>query len=53
MTYEGETTRSSSLVMKILVVLFIAWVAYWAATGGLTEIPTPEESATAGVAALF
>ena len=29
--------------MRILVIVMIAWVAYWAATGGLDRIVVPEE----------
>lgn len=38
MTYQGSPAGSGSRVMKILVVITIAMVAYWAATGGLDEI---------------
>jgi hypothetical protein len=29
--------------MRALVIIMIAWVAYWAAMGGLDEIPLPEK----------
>lgn len=42
MTYEGQPTRAGSNIIKALVVITIAWVAYWAASGGLDEIAIPE-----------
>lgn len=32
--------------MKVLVVLAIVWVAYWASTGGLDQIGIPESAPT-------
>lgn len=32
--------------MKILVVIAIIWVAFWAVNGGLEQITGPESSAT-------
>ncbi|MFV1962090.1 MAG: hypothetical protein ACC658_09665 [Acidimicrobiia bacterium] len=46
MTYNGQASRASNNVMKVLVILAIAWVAYWAATGGLDQIATPEIAAS-------
>ena len=45
MTYQGQPSRSSNIVLKVLVVATIVWVAYWAATGGIDEIPMPETTA--------
>ena len=42
MTYQGEPTRSNSTILKVLVVVTIVWVAYWASTGGLDRIVVPE-----------
>ena len=42
MTYNGPASRATNNVMKFLVILTIALVAYWAATGGLDRIVTPE-----------
>lgn len=43
MTYNsGQVSRATNNVMKVLVILTIALVAYWAATGGLDRIVTPE-----------
>lgn len=42
MTYNGPASRATNNVMKVLVILTIALVAYWAATGGLDRIATPE-----------
>ncbi len=41
-TYDGRASRATNNVMKVLVILTIALVAYWAATGGLDRIATPE-----------
>ena len=43
MTFRGEATPATTRTMKILVLVMIAWVAYWAATGGLDQIVVPEE----------
>lgn len=53
MTFEGEATSGSTTTMKILVILFIAWVAYWAATGGLDQIVIPEEESTTSLLSLL
>ncbi len=45
-TYNGQASRVSNNVMKALVILTIAWVAYWAATGGLDQIAVPETVAS-------
>jgi hypothetical protein len=45
-TYNGQASRVSNNVMKALVILTIAWVAYWAATGGLDQIAIPETAAS-------
>lgn len=34
------------MVMKVLVIVTIVWVAYWAANGGLDSIGAPEASAS-------
>lgn len=46
MTQHEAVVRTPTTLMRILIVLFIAWVAYWAINGGLNEIPVPEETAT-------
>lgn len=38
MTYAGNTSRPSNRVLIVLVVITIAFVAFWAMTGGLDEI---------------
>lgn len=53
MTYQAETARSSSRILRLLVVVMIVWVAYWASTGGLDQIIVPEEEPATSVAALF
>jgi len=45
-TFKGEATRGSTRVLKILVIVMIAWVAYWAATGGLDQIVIPDQEST-------
>jgi hypothetical protein len=42
MTYNGGPSRTSNNVMKFLVIIAIVWIGYWAATGGLDQIGTPE-----------
>ena len=42
MTYEGHA-RGSNRVLIALVVITIFVVAYWAANGGLDQIPTTEQ----------
>lgn len=44
MTYRGEPAGSGALVMRALVIITIALVAYWAATGGLDEIQVVDTS---------
>lgn len=46
MTYNGQPTRSTNTVMKVLVIIAIVWVAFWAVNGGLEEITVPETSAS-------
>ena len=41
MTYEGRPEEKGNRFLKILVVVVIAWVAYWAANGGIDQIPLP------------
>ena len=41
LTYEGQPTRSNTAILKTLVIITIAWFAYWAATGGLDQIAVP------------
>jgi len=36
--------KSSSRTMKMLVIVFAVWVAYWAATGGIDRIPVSTSS---------
>ncbi len=42
MTYQGQPASSTNNVLKVLVVVTIIWVAYWAGTGGLDEIATSQ-----------
>ncbi|MEA1902083.1 MAG: hypothetical protein U9N56_00995 [Actinomycetota bacterium] len=44
MTYDGHQTRSGSNILRFLVIVTIAWVAYWASTGGLDQIPAVESA---------
>lgn len=44
-TYDGRPARSTNTVMKILVIIAIIWVAFWAVNGGLEQITVPESSA--------
>ena len=46
MTYQGAPSRTTNTVLKVLVIVTIIWVAYWAATGGLDQIVIPESTAT-------
>lgn len=46
MTYRGQPAGSGSRVLQALIVITIALVAYWAATGGLDEIPVPDTGAS-------
>ena len=50
MTYQGQPSSSTNTILKVLVVILIVWVAYWAATGGFDQIaitsPTPAETTT-------
>lgn len=45
-TFQGESTRSGSNVLKTLVVITIVLVAYWAASGGLDRIEVPSTTPT-------
>ena len=45
MTYNGGPSRVTNNVMKVLVIVTIVWVGYWAATGGLDQIATPGNGA--------
>ena len=45
----GEITipaSSTNTILKVLVVVLIVWVAYWAATGGIDEIVVNQPSST-------
>lgn len=42
MTYTGNTSRTTNRVMIALVVVTIAFVAFWAMNGGLDEIQVAE-----------
>lgn len=44
MTYQGQPVGSSALVLRALIIIAIALVAYWAATGGLDEIPVADNT---------
>lgn len=44
MTYQGQPAGSSAYVLRVLIVITIALVAYWASTGGLDEIPVAENA---------
>lgn len=44
MTYQGQPSTSTNTVLKVLVVIAIIWVAYWAATGGIDRIATNQTS---------
>ena len=50
MTYQGQPSSSTNTILKVLVVILIIWVAYWASTGGLDQITTtgstPAETTT-------
>lgn len=48
MTYRGEPAGSGALVMRALVIITIALVAYWAATGGLDEIQVVDANVVNG-----
>lgn len=43
-TYQGEPAGSGAFVMRVLVIITIALIAYWAATGGLDEIQVVDTS---------
>jgi hypothetical protein len=45
-TYEGNPARRGNQVMKVLVIITIALVAYWAVNGGLDEITVSDTAAT-------
>lgn len=53
MTYEGNPARGRSRVMKVLVVITIALVAYWAVNGGLDEIEVADTSSAYSIVRLF
>ena len=53
MTFEGEATKSSTRTMKILVVVLIIWVAYWATNGGLEQIAVPENAGSTAVGTAY
>ena len=53
MTFEGEATKSSTRTMKILVVVLIIWVAYWATNGGLEQIAVPENAGSMAVGTAY
>lgn len=42
LTYAPNTSRSSNRVLTVLVLITIVIVAWWAMTGGLDEVETPE-----------
>jgi len=42
LTYVGPTSRSSNRVLMVLVVITIAFVAFWALRGGFDAIPQAE-----------
>lgn len=44
MTYQGQPVGSSAQVLRALIVITIALVAYWAATGGLDQIPIADDA---------
>lgn len=46
MTYRGSHANRGKQIMKVLVVITIALVAYWASTGGLDQIPVAEAAST-------
>ena len=46
MTFEGRATPNTTRIMRILVILMIAGVAYWAAKGGLDQIAIPDGATT-------
>ena len=53
MTFEGEATKSSTRTMKVLVVVVIIWVAYWATNGGLDRIVVPENAGSIAVGTAY
>lgn len=44
LTYRGQPAGSGARVLRALIVLTIALVAYWASTGGLDQIPVADNS---------
>lgn len=42
MTYRGSPAPRGNQIMTVLVIITIALVAYWAATGGLDQILVAE-----------
>ncbi|HXV72152.1 MAG TPA: hypothetical protein VEB69_12235 [Acidimicrobiia bacterium] len=47
MTHRGQAARRTNRVLIGLVVLTIAAVAFWAANGGLEEIPGSQQGTAA------
>ncbi len=45
MTYQGQPVGSSAQVLRALIIIMIALVSYWAANGGLDQIPIADNSA--------
>lgn len=45
MTYQGQPVGSSAQVLRALIIITIALVAYWAANGGLDQIPVADSPA--------
>jgi hypothetical protein len=41
-TFETETTRGSTVALRLLVVVFIIVVAVWASLGGLDQLLAAE-----------
>lgn len=49
MTYEGSPARSRSRVMRVLVIITIALVAYWGINGGLDEIEVRDSTSSSAI----
>ena len=45
MTYRGQPVGSSAQVLRALIIVTIALVAYWAVNGGLDQIPVADAPA--------
>jgi len=43
-TYDGQPTRTGNNILRVLVIVTITWVTWWAVTGGLDQIPIAESS---------